>query len=50
MPRKSKDTVVEELRCWRCDKKLAEAAGPGTKIRCLRCGARSQVPENDEES
>lgn len=37
--------VVAPLLCWRCGKKLAEAAGPGTVIRCRGCGARSRVPE-----
>lgn len=36
--------VEAPLSCWRCGKMLAEAAGPGTEIRCMRCGARSRVP------
>ena len=36
--------VVAPFRCWRCDQFLAEAAGPGTVKRCLRCGAKSHVP------
>jgi hypothetical protein len=37
--------IVSPLKCWRCERALADAAGPGTSIRCMRCGARTQVPE-----
>lgn len=36
--------VVSPFTCWRCDKTLADAAGPGTSVRCTRCGARNNVP------
>lgn len=36
--------VVEDFRCHRCNKLHAERAGPGTRIRCMRCGAITSVP------
>ena len=42
-----KGEVVAPFNCWRCGKKLADAAGPGSVHRCLRCGARSRVPVAD---
>lgn len=36
--------VVEELKCWRCPAKLLDVAGPGTRVRCRRCGAITLVP------
>lgn len=37
--------TVSPLVCWRCRRKLAEAAGPGTRIECPRCHATNAVPE-----
>ncbi|MEO6604362.1 MAG: hypothetical protein ABIN55_01990, partial [Aeromicrobium sp.] len=34
--------AIEDWRCSQCGKKLAEAAGPGSAIRC-KCGTRNEV-------
>ena len=43
-PTVTSDLVEEPLNCWRCGSLLAEAAGPGTRIGCRRCGAKTLVP------
>lgn len=39
--------LVEGFRCWRCNRLHAELAGPGTRVRCPRCGAHTSVPVAD---
>lgn len=41
-------TVVAPFLCWRCDARLAEAAGPGTDIKCRKCHATNKVPLSAE--
>jgi DNA-directed RNA polymerase subunit RPC12/RpoP len=38
------ESLTRRLLCWRCERLLADKAGPGTSIRCPRCGARNCVP------
>ncbi|CAB4166859.1 hypothetical protein UFOVP1383_24 [uncultured Caudovirales phage] len=40
--------VIAPFNCWRCLKKLADAAGPGTRQRCRGCGAQNQAPTLEE--
>ncbi len=36
--------TVTELRCWRCNRKLAELVTSPWQIRCVRCKAVNQHP------
>jgi phage FluMu protein Com len=34
--------TVQELRCWRCNRKLAEIVSSPWRIKCPRCKASNQ--------
>jgi len=40
--------VIAPFICWRCPQILAQAAGPGTSLRCRRCGAVNRAPTDDQ--
>lgn len=40
--------VITPFLCWRCAKKLADSAGPGSSQRCRGCGARNRAPTAEE--
>lgn len=42
--------VVEVIRCWKCNKKLAEADYRRLEIKCPRCGAINQKAIEPPES
>ncbi len=42
-------TVTFMLRCWRCDKKLAERVTPPYEIECSRCHAKNKNDKGVDE-